>query len=596
MRFKWSADAIKTLSLKDHRPFDEIVRVSPAIRDPILSCSGKRAQLSITDLNDDCLVEIFRLLPVKDLWNVVDTCRRFRIAGKMAFPLINQASNMMVEYDDDREEESVEEINAVLMKFGSEISELKIVAICGSTHHTIFRLDHCGEKLKTLYLQNLHINTDMASQIKAIAENLDSLILEDCDIDDSAETNFLSECKRLMKFELYTTSFGNMGNPNKLRLENVPQLKCLLLDFDDSELINDPNIEHLLRSQLKLQRLTVGGISLAPENNILKIIIENRYENLKELHLLGFKIDKGMIPRVRSLFSHLESLDLNCYGRDILNADNLFTECKQLKKFIFPGIYNLTTTATDFPRLESLRISNFHVFEETSIQPFDEFLKIHLNKLKELELHLHESNTKSIFEFIVSKDNSKNLKKLTVHYSYNDFHICIPLSTFDNIKTLKLSCGTNSSTASASVMTLFLQNLASIKTLNHLELTNVILDNDMIFAISKMKKVRHLELYNFGAFDSSLTLDVSLICKMRQLCVLKIVGKWSIDDVDPIKLVTSLKKLAVLSLSLEDFKLDYETYNKMIEIVHARQRSITILTREEDMYCHYSLLYIERDV
>lgn len=594
MRFKRRADAIKTLSLKDHRLFDEIVRVSPAVCGPNLSCSGKRVQLSITDLNDDCLVEIFRLLDEGDLWNVVDTCRRFRVAGKMAYPLIHQASNMMV--DDDWEEESVKFINANLRRFGSEVSKLEISGTYGSTTDLTFHLDHCGEKLRSLRLENLLFNKDTALKIKTISENLESLMLKDCNIDDSEETSFLFDCRKLMNFEFESSS--NIEILKKVNFENL-QLKCLMLNlcFHVPDIINDPILEHILREQLKLQRLTVGGFgesSAPPENNILKIIIENRYEDLKALNLGDFKFDKGMIPGVRSLFSHLESLELDSCGLDILNADNVFTECKQLKKLKVSAIYNLMTTATDFPRLESLEMTNFDHFDKDS-KPFDKFLMIHLNKLKELKLHLNLCNTKSIFEFIVSKDNSKNLKKLTVHYC-NNFHICIPLSKFDNIKTIKLSCGIHYSRVKSSDMVLLLQNLASCETLNHLELTNVVSDNNIILKISKLKKLRHLELYNLGVFDSSLTLNVNFLCVMRQLCVLKIVGKWSIVDGDPLKLVTNLKKLTALSLNLKGFELDCETYNRMIELAHAQQRSITILTREKDKYYHDRILYIERDV
>lgn len=86
--FKNAEDVNNALIVNDHRLFDENIKVWASSAEKRCSKNDKMsADHTILDLNNDCLIELFRLLPVSDLCSVSDTCSRFRAIAQTAFAL-----------------------------------------------------------------------------------------------------------------------------------------------------------------------------------------------------------------------------------------------------------------------------------------------------------------------------------------------------------------------------------------------------------------------------------------------------------------------------------------------------------------------------
>src|ERR1700704_4650675 len=87
---------------------------------------GQCAQLSpttILDLNDDCLLEIFRCLDIEDIAIASDTCQRFQEIGRAAF---KYEWNGQIVWLITKTKENRLESTAILRNFGSQLQKIHI--------------------------------------------------------------------------------------------------------------------------------------------------------------------------------------------------------------------------------------------------------------------------------------------------------------------------------------------------------------------------------------------------------------------------------------------------------------------------------------
>lgn len=85
---------------------------------------------------------------------------------------------------------------------------------------------------------------------------------------------------------------------------------------------------------------------------------------------------------------------------------------------------------------------------------------------------------------------------------------------------------------------------------------------------------------------------------LQRLTEFKLKGNLDIGESDFIRFVIKMEKLRRLSISLdEEFKVEQENYQKMLDVVHARRQSLILhFGYWESRAPQYEILYIEKDV
>lgn len=124
------------------------------------------------------------------------------------------------------------------------------------------------------------------------------------------------------------------------------------------------------------------------------------------------------------------------------------------------------------------------------------------------------------------------------------------MSQFENIREISINTKEN--------VTVFINDMVSIESLERLELAQRHIDAKLVVAVEKFTNLRQLTLE-----------------ECRNDGVLVLTPPATIDFVN---LVAKLRNFRFLTLNLTDFELDASTRDKINEIVSERKQSLTILT------------------
>lgn len=199
----------------------------------ILHLTEKR---ELTDLNDNCLIAIFRYLPLNDL--NAETCHRFRdIALNNVYRYhssVTKFSNKVLAWryinreNYNNFDDGVECINGYLHRFESIIREMYFddITFVAPPDPQIYRdifqcaVDCCSIALKTLQLLSVDLEANTITRGHLLFANLDELELNHC----VNWNQVLSMCGNLKSLNLYNPDINRHNDPFNLTY-NFPKLR-----------------------------------------------------------------------------------------------------------------------------------------------------------------------------------------------------------------------------------------------------------------------------------------------------------------------------------------------------------------------------------
>lgn len=631
--FEKTEGATKALNFGNHYLFDSVVAVTAAIYDSDLCCydeelvaNGNKHSLqsiadlntisnmfnttSITDLNDDCLTFIFRMLPLKDLSAAYNTCMRLRSIAKVAFPI--NFGNIVLRYIPPLKKDSESKfdgfqawtpfdtlientIDSVFTEFGGDIIGLELRGVKGDKQKKIARLipQYCTDSLKSLTLRGFHFDHKLIIYMRVFLINLKSLSLDACTFDESHGTSFfslLAACKNLTNLEFHAGEFSDFPSFVK-----CPQLECLKIHCKTIRRTEYVILQAFLKQQKNLKELQFICNYKNDSSILVNIIADYCCENLRSLDmsLASLAFDVVSVSKM-SGFSKWEELKVIYWNP---GAGRLFSKCKNLVSLRIPFRILGALRIADFPQLRNLELKQ----ESSSIKdmpsPAEFLINQPLNNLNSIKFD-HDVDIPLNFIKAIAQNCSglQFFECLDIGYYFNSRKLRV-LGTFDNIKTLRIRFVPYSTENDFTARRL-IDNIHSIDTLHHLELFGDFLDNSFIVEIARLKNLRYLELADEGSSYAGLLLQLEPIGELKHLSTFKLSGKWIISEDDLIRLVTKLEKLTLLGLCVDRFMLGTAIYNKINEIVHGRHRTIRIMSGcwIEIPSNDQSILHIERDV
>lgn len=301
------------------------------------------------NLNEDCLIELFKWLPLPALILMADTCERFREIARVVFKRSRFSTNDL--FND--KNATIYQIHGLLMNFGDLITE---ITIGNGTNQTFLRLiiEKCSDTMKSLVFNKgafQNINRLLVFHVPSNFSNLKKLIVAEDDTQQLIKAGSLfSKCKNVVELTVYNDYCLELFYPN-LRVLNV----VLSTGEQDSTAIGNfcgrhTNLERLNWQahywwewlttivnenvkQLDLFRLkaSVQVFELHYLTDSLKGLCD--LQNLKELVLLGTDHTVSVLIKALSCKNTLEVLGLDCIAidNDLINGLKSFKNLQALR-------------------------------------------------------------------------------------------------------------------------------------------------------------------------------------------------------------------------------------------------------------------------
>lgn len=262
----------------------------------------------IPQLNDDCLMEIFSYLSLKDMCAIKECSMRFCALAESFVQ--KQWRNKVFDFPDDDEE-----VPVLLPTFGGVISHLSItdsVFVQDFDENLSDALTFCTS-LKTLKLKFV----DLSLIPLEILENIEDLELYKCSGNDSIQRQVIKACTKLKNLKLMT-------NPKECLLTAINEMNIESVSWEVFSATNNTFVNEVkkLSKLKKLKKLyvhgyegyTFRGVSLSyrfPQvTETIKVLAKNR--SLEELVISHFDPDKDFFKAFNK-FVNLKRCVLSTY-------------------------------------------------------------------------------------------------------------------------------------------------------------------------------------------------------------------------------------------------------------------------------------------
>lgn len=326
-----------------------------------LELSESKSKMTILNVIDDCLVEIFMYLTVTDLSNVSASNPRFKIPTETAFVRKHRKIPVTVSnIDTDGANGHMLEssvlllqqfgncIKKVYMKFKLENADRLLKAIVRYAGDTVVKLKFWHEKeswYMGLHRTGLRRIQREIRELKTKFPNLLHLKFEYHDfIDCPYSDDIIQAIPTLLHFSVTGVVFSHEDVNKFVRLNG--QLESLNLWVPDGFVTQSfmTNLDASLPSlkSLKMNRVTIEGL--------LQPIHPHRFSNLKKL-TYGGVCDHIPFDGLTSLFGeNIEDLELYCYDYVIVDFVESICRFKKLTKLTYylpPSVRGLTLETFD---------------------------------------------------------------------------------------------------------------------------------------------------------------------------------------------------------------------------------------------------------
>lgn len=360
---------------------------------------------NLLSMPDDCLLDIMRIMELKDLCSVAGACKRFNDLAKMVFKTKWKDLRLTISH--------VQDLHECLRRFGSEIQSICImpsIELPKSHYNSVLSalVQHCSGTLSSLEMHNFtfEMNYLIMCESRPLFVGLKKLILHKSTI----SVKWFILCRELVELQLFETHVTFNG----AQYQVCPKLEILKIYGSKSwvdyglHLFLDQNNQ--LKTLEVLPLLTSTNRSYASYGDILYCVprsIENltivptettrldHFVSLKTLRIAGNYVNNHASLLINKLqnatIEHLE-IDLNHFGIDQQNAET---------------IANLKNLSTLKMHVSGGCVSGnlLHMVEN-------------LNGLTDLVLSSH-TNMLTAFHICVMLEHSSNLQRLCLSFAYN---------------------------------------------------------------------------------------------------------------------------------------------------------------------------------
>lgn len=309
-------------------------------------------------------------------------------------------------------------------------------------------------------------------------------------------------------------------------------------------------------------KLKVAALAFKVENRSRVVDLIVRYcPNLKSIEFIDFQFRHGRILHVQNFLGNLHELTLTrCNLHGCLR--NLFRNCVQLKSLAIQTDTNLNGACLEceFPQLESATLT---MRDDITLQNLHTFLRMN-PQLKSLELVHCDDET-----FATIATALPQLERLSVEvtYFYDFVENLKSLLQLNHLKELKLNC-------SLYPISSFVDALAAKDTIEVLHISDGVLNDHLIEALSKCKRLQSLKLCSMpNVHDKFL---IGLATNLPNLNEFYIRRCQAMTNRGVLAFVEIAKQLNSLSISNSTVQVDDAFFMELVRIYSRRSQKLTL--------------------
>lgn len=258
----------------------------------------------ILDMNDKCLVEVFRHLSLRDFCAVAEVCCRFEQNARTCFELSNKSDLILmedVECDGDSDDEVIFKVSKILHRFGAFFTKFDgddwrhthnpqhwMQKSTAESQLRIFELliRYCSGTLAELKIFGIQINNEMVPLMKPLLEGLHIL-----------EMNFILTCQvffdmlPLLSTKLKKLKLALRGDSSGMLVRlHQPFREMVEIDLWSVDGLTNHDFEEMLRHNPQLKKITLDyGSKL--DGQIVQSIA-NHVPGVECLHIGGLLFEQ----------------------------------------------------------------------------------------------------------------------------------------------------------------------------------------------------------------------------------------------------------------------------------------------------------------
>lgn len=318
----------------------------------------------------------------------------------------------------------------------------------------------------------------------------------------------------------------------------------------------------------QIQKLKIGSMSFKAGNRsrVLDLMIRH-CTSLKHLCLTGFFFKENFY-RIRNVFfSNLEELSLSlCELNDSIRR--IFLQCDQLRKLTIQSDSKLTGSCLNvrFSRLESISLVMNSDIQTRHLYTFFEMNR----QLKYVKL-IHCGGC--IFDeiFTVISNNLPLLESLIIEVDFfQNFNKNLAnLLKLDHLRELQLN-------ASMYSIASFIEQLAAKDKIEILHLSDGLLNDNLIDAIIKCKRLTSLKLCSMPSVNNRFLIELAKnLPKLNDFHISKC-QSLNLFSLGAIHFVDLAKNLKTLHLSNSSIDIDDKFFLSLVQIYKARHTKLTL--------------------
>lgn len=318
----------------------------------------------------------------------------------------------------------------------------------------------------------------------------------------------------------------------------------------------------------QIAKLKIGAISFKTENRsrVLDLVVRH-CTTLKHLCLTGFYIKDSLHRSSSAFFSNLEELSLSlCEINDSIRR--IFMQCEKLRKLTIQSHSNLTGSclAFAFPSLESISlvlnsdIKTRHLYTFFRLNP----------QLKSVKLvKCGGSIFDEIFPIIANHLPLLESLVIEVEFFHNFTKNLGALLKLDHLRELQLNCSMYS-------ISHFVEGLAAKDKIEILHLSDGLLNENLIDAIVKCKRLTSLKLCSMPSVQNRFL--VELAKNLHELKDFHISKCQSLNSFSSgvLQFVDLAKNLETLNLTNSSVDIDDKFFECLVQIYESRKRKLTL--------------------
>lgn len=363
---------------------------------------------SILDLNDDCLMAIFRLLPLPDLIAASDTSKRFQKISTFVFARNFKIIDLNAP-DEHNHALTKHQTARLLQNFGFLISDLRFKQtpfLNEIETQKIFMMivENCGGTLKSLTFHSIYVDLSLP----AIQSLFGSLKSYSCRIDISEKRDFNGNIMD-NEMEMLLESVNQSTSPNVAFLCLFSNLEKLDLSNQDLGIIFEVLGQNKALRKIKVNRCRVDDVAKFLEDIVINLMCLEKLTVNGSYDLRTF----DCLTKMRNI----NSISLSCPFDDVSHFLNKMVSLDTLQCLRLTQVRctnQLMATIAKFYNLRELEIDAF----ESSEQQIDLRPLGQLHGLRKLTLGGNlNTNQQDLVQLVIDLGGLKSLNFNFTHFS-----------------------------------------------------------------------------------------------------------------------------------------------------------------------------------